>query len=152
MTVVEKKHKWPTKEISVSICGNEKEGFSFIYEDNGESCECVVANEPCYLQYTIKNNETQSNYCFSFDGVAFSNPFNNVITEAKIINNGNSIVLTNPFDVCKRTSEEYRVGFQFGFSFKKSPSGLPAKNLLLLSADPEVVNEGIPTLPGHGQG
>ncbi|WP_417359365.1 DP-EP family protein [Gallaecimonas pentaromativorans] len=148
MSSTEKKAKYPTKKINVIITGNEIDGFSFIYEAGGESCECVIVNGPCYLEYTIKDSSAQQDYEFAFNGVAFSNPFNNVITEATIIKNGQTIVLTNPYNVCKSTSDNYSVNFQFGFSFRKNPNGKVAKNLLLLSADPEVVNENDIGLPG----
>ncbi|EKE73745.1 DP-EP family protein [Gallaecimonas xiamenensis] len=140
-------NSWPTKHINVHITGNEVTGFKFLYEDNKESCEQVTVDGPCYLEYCIKENGTQRDYGFKFDGVAFSNPFNNVITEAKISPDGQKIKLTNPYDVNSSTSEDYSVGFQFGFSFTNAPSGCKAKNLLLLSADPQVINQGDPTMP-----
>lgn len=148
MTTEVTHHDYPTKNITVIINGDETNGFSFTYEDKGTSCECVIAHGPCYLAYTIEDNTTQQDFSFSFDGVAFSNPFNNIITEAKIINNGKTIVLTNPYDVSSPIPGECRVGFQFGFSYKTSPSGCKAKNLLLLSADPQVINDQDTTLPG----
>lgn len=147
MSTLETNHNYPTKQINVIISGDEQNGFNFVYEAEGQSCECVIATGPCYLAYSILDNATQRDYGFAFNGVAFSNPFNNVITEAQILNGGQTIVLTNPYDVSKATSDQYSVGFQFGFSFKNAPGGSKAKNLLLLSADPEIINQDDTTLP-----
>lgn len=147
MSTVDKNH-YPVKKIDVIINGDEENGFTFTYESEGKSCECFIANGPCRLEYTIQDSAAQRDYGFAFDGVAFNNPFNNVITEANIINNGQTIVLTNPFDVSSPIPGKCQVGFQFGFSFQKTPSGCKAKNLLLLSADPQVINEHNTTLPG----
>ncbi|WP_406666173.1 DP-EP family protein [Gallaecimonas sp. GXIMD1310] len=140
-------NNWPTKHIRITISGDEQNGFTFIYADHQGDCECVIADGPCYLEYTIERNETQQQYGFAFDGIAFSNPFNNVITDATIANGGRTITLTNPYDVSKETSDNYSVDFQFGFSFKNAPGGSKAKNLLLLSADPQVINQRDPTSP-----
>lgn len=148
MSTQDKHLNYPTKKIGVTITGNDTNGFSFTYEAEGESCECVIARGPCYLEYTLQDSAAQRDYGFAFDGVAFSNPFSNVITEAKIINNGKTIILTNPYDVSSPVPGECSVGFQFGFSFQTPPSECKAKNLLLLSADPQVINQQDTTLPG----
>ena len=118
----------PTLKINLTVAYSKEAGFSFNYEN----CEggTVVVSQACYLEYNLID---KTDFDLSFAGVAFSDPFNNVITRVDL--KKNTVTLMDPF-----SCNDKEVSFEFGFNIGHSPNGEDKHGLLLLSADPQVIN------------
>ncbi|ROQ30576.1 DP-EP family protein [Gallaecimonas pentaromativorans] len=112
--------------------------FIFDYcNPKGESCSSLEIEEPSKIVYKLVDN---TGCGLKFAGVAFSNPFNKVITKSIISPDKESITLIDPFDL--RSESENIVSFEFMFSHTHSLDGEEYNHLLLISSDPEVSNKG----------
>lgn len=132
------------KEVFINVSYNNEEGvFKFDYCDSaGSSCALLDVHEKCVIVYILNDN---TGCDLSFYGIAFSNPFNGIITDAKISNNGKQIYLYDPFEKCEsKNDEDFSVSFEFMFTYQRPPSGVKyqSKKLLLISSDPEIANKG----------
>lgn len=134
-------------EIDVTVSYDEVSStFNFNYcNSEGGACASFEVEEACTITYNLVDKTSLG---LSFFGVAFSNPFNGVITKAFMGHNNQSITLVDPYDI--RSETQKSVSFEFMFSHKKSPSGELNNNLLIISKDPQVSNksETCPP-PGH---
>ncbi|WP_285163382.1 DP-EP family protein [Shewanella goraebulensis] len=109
-----------TVTVIVTVNLNVNGAPVFTYSD-----ENIVINEETTITYALTDNTGKG---LKFNGVAFCNPFDGIIDSVNVINNGDSIELTDTDKIVGTTS------FQFILTNT-------VNTLLLVSADPQVINK-----------
>ncbi|UJF21643.1 DP-EP family protein [Shewanella sp. OMA3-2] len=106
---------------------NNQPIFSYTDENNNPRSGDVVMTENGLISYNLIDKTARG---LAFVGAAFSTPFDSVIDQVQVVNNGSTLQLSDSDQVIGNT--------EFRLILSNSTPGFSSH--LLLSPDPEVIN------------